>query len=236
MDDTNTSTVDSPSSDSAAAAPVRPSVRRSNRLGKGLSSLYQTAPAPKTVVVESAPLIDFKAEEPTDTVTATLDREECVATPQAAEEAPVARAAVEPVDDPRNLYDADRLHRLIERMEAVCSLVIDAERLQQRHVRRALTVAWSAAAVLAAVCGVVLWSAGSGAAWNRAQVEQARGDTASARSELVVVQAQVTQVRGEAQRLARELETLRSALSKANGVIDQLMTAPPAAEQATGGR
>jgi hypothetical protein len=262
MDDTRFS---GSQADSAAAVetPVRPSIRKPTRLGKGLSSLYTPAAVQKA---QPMPRPESQKVIERDEFPALEDRQvrrEEAAEPQASEaasgadETPAAAAlkaladmkghAAGPAaaampssssikrtvaDDPRNLFDAERLHRALIRMEAVCSLVIDAERLQQRHVRRALTVAWSAAAVLAVVCGVVLWSAGSSSAWNKAQLDRAHEAAAVARDEMIDMQSQMTDLRRQSQRLAGELETLRSALSKANGVIDELMTPQPAVSAA----
>lgn len=140
-----------------------------------------------------------------------------------------------------------RFVQLVSRLDATCNLFADARQTHLVAAQRNSRIAWSVAAGLAIIAGIALWMAGSKATYNKAQLdyEQARSvliekNLRELTEQNAVINAaneslgkqqqslsgQYESVQQQAQATQAEIETIRRALSKANAVIDELMSRP----------
>ena len=145
-----------------------------------------------------------------------------------------------------------RFVQLVSRLDATCNLLSDARQTHVVAAQRSSRIAWTVAAILAVAAGVSLWWAGSIAAWKSGQLEyeQTRSSmieknlrelteknaVVSATNEtLSEQQAALARKHEQIQKLSEatrtELETIRASLSKANRVIDELMSKPEATDR-----
>jgi len=140
-----------------------------------------------------------------------------------------------------------RFVQLISRLDATCNLLADARQTHLAAAQRNGRIAWSVAAVLTAVAGGSLWWSGSMAAWNQSKFEYESARSAvleksfnSLTAQHAAISTTHQSLAGQHQSLAKqhdllvkqhesvrgEIDAIRTSLAKANGVIDELMTAP----------
>lgn len=145
-----------------------------------------------------------------------------------------------------------RFVQLVSRLDATCNLLSDARQTHVVAAQRSSRIAWTVAAILAVAAGVSLWWAGSIAAWKSGQLEYEQTRSSMIEKNLrelteknAVVSSTNETLSEQQQALARkhdqmqklseatraELDTIRASLSKANLVIDELMSKPEATDR-----